>query len=66
MLCLAVYLNKLLGLPSPKLIYVESFARVKRLSLSGKILKPFVDRFVVQWPDLTKENSRAEYKGRLV
>ncbi|EKM54398.1 glycosyltransferase family 1 protein, partial [Phanerochaete carnosa HHB-10118-sp] len=44
MLCLAVYLNKFLGLPSSKLIYVESYARVNRLSLSGKILKPFVDK----------------------
>ncbi|GJE95471.1 glycosyltransferase family 1 protein [Phanerochaete sordida] len=66
MLCLAVYLNRFLGLPSPKLIYVESFARVKRLSLSGKILKPFVDRFLVQWPDLAQGDSRLQYKGCLV
>lgn len=66
MLCLAVYLNRFFGLSSPKLIYVESFARVKRLSLSGKILKPFVDRFLVQWPDLAQDNSRVQYKGCLV
>ncbi|KIP08435.1 glycosyltransferase family 1 protein [Phlebiopsis gigantea 11061_1 CR5-6] len=66
MLCLAVYLNRFLGLPSPKLVYIESFARVKRLSLSGKILRPFVDRFLVQWPELARENSRAQYRGCLV
>lgn len=38
-----------LGLPSPRLIYVESFARIRTLSLTGKLLRPLVDRFVVQW-----------------
>ncbi|KAL4781878.1 oligosaccharide biosynthesis protein Alg14-like protein [Aspergillus varians] len=33
-------------------IFVESWARVKTLSLSGKILLPFADRFLVQWPAL--------------
>ncbi|KAF8893804.1 glycosyltransferase family 1 protein [Infundibulicybe gibba] len=49
-LCIAVYVNKLFGLPAPKLVYIESFARVKSLSLSGRLLRRFVDRFVVQWP----------------
>jgi beta-1,4-N-acetylglucosaminyltransferase len=35
-----------LGLPSPKLIYIESFARVRSLSLSGKLLQRLVDRSV--------------------
>lgn len=41
---------QLLGRPAPQIIYVESFARVNSLSLSGKILKNIVDEFVVQWP----------------
>ena len=40
-----ILLLKILGLKSPKLIYVESFARVQRLSLSGKLLRPLVDRW---------------------
>jgi len=48
-------------------IFIESWARVKTLSLSGKILKPFVDRFLVQWPPLVQsEGSRVEYIGPLV
>ncbi|KAJ9108497.1 hypothetical protein QFC20_003403 [Naganishia adeliensis] len=43
-------LLKLLGHRSPQIIYVESFARVNSLSLSGKILKNVVDEFIVQWP----------------
>jgi beta-1,4-N-acetylglucosaminyltransferase len=36
--------NQLIGLPSPRVMYVESFARVKTLSLSGKLLYYFTDR----------------------
>ncbi|KAJ6625585.1 oligosaccharide biosynthesis protein Alg14 like-domain-containing protein [Mycena sp. CBHHK59/15] len=49
-LCGAVYVNKFLGLPAPRLIYIESFARVESLSLSGKLLYPFVDRQVRKIP----------------
>jgi beta-1,4-N-acetylglucosaminyltransferase len=47
-------------------IYVESWARVKTLSLSGTILLPLVDRFLVQWPKAVDAGSRAEYVGPLV
>jgi len=47
-------------------IYVESWARVKRLSLSGKLLVGVVDRFVVQWPSLDGVGGRGEYLGVLV
>lgn len=33
-------------------VYVESFARVTRLSLSGRLLLNVVDRFLVQWEGL--------------
>jgi hypothetical protein len=38
------------------------------LSLSGKILKFFVDRFIVQWPQLVKiyGSDSVEYIGPLV
>lgn len=48
-----------------KTIYVESWARVKTLSLSGRILQwGLVDRFLVQWEGLKGGNK--EYKGVLV
>ena len=48
-------------------IYVESVARVKRLSLSGKIMLHLVNRFIVQWEGLTKSTGgKAEYLGVLV
>ena len=48
-------------------IYVESFARVKTLSLSGRLLERVVDRFLVQWPQLAEgSGGRREYLGVLV
>ncbi|KAI0753943.1 oligosaccharide biosynthesis protein Alg14 like-domain-containing protein [Irpex lacteus] len=64
--CIAAYLNRVSIFPwiaSPKLVYVESFARVRRLSLSGRIC---VSSFVVQWPELAAADSTAEYRGWLV
>ncbi|KAF2117592.1 oligosaccharide biosynthesis protein Alg14 like-domain-containing protein [Lophiotrema nucula] len=49
-----------------KAIYTESFARVKTLSLSGKILLRLVDRFVVQWEELEGKGGKAEFWGILV
>ncbi|KZO92794.1 glycosyltransferase family 1 protein [Calocera viscosa TUFC12733] len=61
----AVYVSKFLGLPAPRTVYVESFARVRSLSLSGKLVRPFVDRFVVQWPEALGDG-RGECGGWLV
>ncbi|KAI9292592.1 UDP-N-acetylglucosamine transferase subunit ALG14 [Neoconidiobolus thromboides FSU 785] len=49
-----------------KLVYIESFARVNTLSLSGKILYYFTDLFIVQWPNLLKKYPKAKYNGVLV
>lgn len=45
-------------------VYVESWARVKRLSLSGRLLEWVVDRFLVQWPQLV--GGKREFGGVLV
>lgn len=53
-------------------IYVESWARLHSLSLTGKLLRlgGLCDRFLVQWPGLEVHNSRrkqlGEYHGPLV
>ncbi|KAJ7346689.1 glycosyltransferase family 1 protein [Mycena albidolilacea] len=65
-LCIAVYVNKFFGLAAPRVIYIESFARVESLSLSGKLLFPFVDRFIVQWQQLQEKEKGAEFHGLLV
>lgn len=42
-------LCKLLG---KKLVFIESYAKVKTPTLTGKLLYPFADRFYVQWREL--------------
>ena len=38
-----------------KIVFIESFCRVTDLSLSGRLLRPILSKFVVQWPDLHKK-----------
>ncbi|PWN46860.1 Alg14-domain-containing protein [Violaceomyces palustris] len=65
----AVYFLRFFGLPSPQLLYVESFARVRSLSLTAKLVRRFVDRFVVQWPEAIQgsvDDARTVCRGWLV
>ncbi|KAL7478370.1 hypothetical protein ACHAW6_004137 [Cyclotella cf. meneghiniana] len=55
------FLYRLLGLPWVlAMIFVESLCRVRTLSLSGKLVYPIVDQFVVHWPSLKKKYSLAD------
>ncbi len=56
-LCFSVLLLNFFRILSCKIVYVESVARVKHLSLSGKIMSRFSDMFIVQWPELNKRNT---------
>jgi beta-1,4-N-acetylglucosaminyltransferase len=48
-----------------RLVYVESFTRVKTPSLSGRLVYPMSDAFYVQWPE-GRRHRRAQYAGSLV
>ena len=43
-----------------KVIFVESLCRVQTLSLSGKMVYPLVDQFLVHWPVLKEKYSMVE------
>lgn len=47
-------------------IYVESFTRVRELSLSGRMVYPFVDEVFVQWPQLAAKRRKARYAGSVL
>lgn len=66
-ICLIAFILKLFGLldAQSKIVFVESFCRVKTVSLTGKILIWFVDCFVVQWPQLTQFSPKVKYFGKL-
>lgn len=49
-----------------KTLYIESITRISKLSISGRLVYPFVDRFWVQWEELAKQHGKAEFHGRVV
>ena len=57
---------KVLGIKDCRIVFVESVARVKSLSLSGKLLYPIADKFLVQWPGLALAYPRAKHVGVVI
>jgi UDP-N-acetylglucosamine:LPS N-acetylglucosamine transferase len=49
-----------------KTLYLESITRNEELSLSARLVYPFVDKLLVQWPDLAKKYKKAEFRGRII
>lgn len=50
-----------------KVIYIETIARVNNPSLTGRVLYPISDLFLVQWePLLKKYGKKAKYWGRVI
>ena len=49
-----------------KTVYVESLARIHELSLTGRLVYPFTDEFIVQWPELAERYRIAKYEGQLL
>ncbi|KAJ5818374.1 hypothetical protein N7474_003965 [Penicillium riverlandense] len=59
------------GMPKLRTVFIESWARVSTLSMSGKLLLPLADTFLVQWPKLGGRRAwwgmkRTRYAGTLV
>ncbi|XP_039065052.1 UDP-N-acetylglucosamine transferase subunit ALG14-like isoform X2 [Hibiscus syriacus] len=67
-LCVIAFIFKVIGIRWSSIFYVESIARVKRLSLSGLLLYKLriADQFFVQWPQLHRKYPRAHYVGCLM
>ncbi|KAK9374701.1 oligosaccharide biosynthesis protein Alg14 like-domain-containing protein [Lipomyces chichibuensis] len=66
-ICFAALLLRATRIKLTRLVYIESFARVNSLSLTGRILIFVVDRFIVQWPSLSEryKEKGVEYFGIL-
>ncbi len=45
------YIGKMMG---AKLIYIEVYDRVDQPTLSGKMIYPIADKFIVQWEEMKK------------
>lgn len=56
------YLGKLFG---AKTIYVEVFDRIDKPTLTGKLVYPVADRFIVQWEEMKKVYPKAINLGSI-
>ena len=56
------YLGKLFG---AKLIYIEVFDRIDKPTLTGKMVYPIVDEFIVQWEEQKKVYPKAINLGSI-
>ncbi|KAI5056160.1 hypothetical protein GOP47_0029681 [Adiantum capillus-veneris] len=67
-LCVAGFLLKVVGIKWVVIVYAESIARVRRLSLSGLILYKLrlADKVYVQWTKLQEMYPHTEFVGRLM
>lgn len=54
------YIGKLFGV---KTIYIEVFDRINQPTLTGKLVYPVSDKFVVQWEEMKKVYPKAENLG---
>ena len=52
-------------LTGKKVIYIESMARVDSRSLTGRLVYPIADLFIVQWESMRALYPRAVYASRL-
>lgn len=62
----SAFLLRVLGLRYIHVVFVESFCRVKTLSLCGKLVYPVCSLFFVQWQDLQSRYPQSKYIGLLV
>lgn len=54
------YIGKLFG---AKTCYIEVFDRVDAPTLTGRLVHPITDCFIVQWEQMTKVYKKAKYLG---
>ena len=56
------YLGKLMG---AKLIYIEVFDRIDKPTVTGRLVYPIVDKFIVQWEEQKKVYPKAINLGSI-
>ena len=58
-----VFMCYLAKLFRSKVIYIETFANIHSKSMSGKLVYPIADMFIVQWESMLKLYPKAVYGG---
>ena len=61
--CILCLLAKLAG---KKIVWIDTVSHVEHLTLSGRIIRPLADLFLVQWPALAKRYPKTKYVGAVI
>lgn len=56
------YIAKLFG---RKVVFIESFAKTSTPTISGKLVYPIADLFIIQWEEMRKHYPKAVYGGSI-
>lgn len=66
-ICLIAFLFRVVCInTNSRIVFIESFCRVKSLSLTGRIVIWFADLFVVHWQEQRKFSNKIECFGQLI
>ncbi len=60
LLCLV---GKLFG---AKIVWLDSIANTEKLSMSGRMIRPFADLILSQWPDVAAKYKNVEFAGAVI
>jgi UDP-N-acetylglucosamine:LPS N-acetylglucosamine transferase len=61
--CITCFIGKIIG---AKVVWLDSITNVNRISLSGRLVRPIADLFLVQWPHLVQKQGNIEFAGAVV
>ncbi|MBN2180465.1 MAG: hypothetical protein JW715_01025 [Sedimentisphaerales bacterium] len=61
--CMMCFLAKLNG---ARIVWIDSITNVRKISLSGRMVRYIADLFLVQWPELVKKYNNVEFIGAVI
>ncbi|CYU42866.1 PssD/Cps14F family polysaccharide biosynthesis glycosyltransferase [Streptococcus suis] len=56
------YIGRLMGV---KTVYIEVFDRIDKATLTGRLVYPVTDKFIVQWEEMKKVYPKSIYLGSI-
>ena len=61
--CIVCFLGKFIG---AKVAWLDSIANTEKLSLSGRLIRPFADLVLSQWPEVARKYNNVAYVGCVI
>lgn len=58
-----IWIGRMLSI---KTVWIESITMIRSMTLSGKLVYPLAEEFLVQWPELAERYEKARFKGQVI